>query len=71
MPETVPTTLMELSVELIHQILDKMDYFTILCSARNVCTQLNIITDSYLRYQVSFTFQMRSDFYRHSDILVL
>jgi hypothetical protein len=46
------TSLLTLPVELVYQILDNIDELTILCSARNVCTRLNLIIDSYHRYQV-------------------
>ncbi|CAF2223523.1 unnamed protein product [Rotaria magnacalcarata] len=51
---------MTLPVELVYQILDNLDEFTILCSARNVSVRLNTITDAYHRYQTLTTFNLSS-----------
>jgi hypothetical protein len=42
-----------LPVELVYRILDNLDLVTILLSFRNVCTRLNIISDTYYRYKVN------------------
>ena len=46
-------SLLTLPVELVHMIFDNLNDFTIICSLRQVCTGLNMITDTYPRYQVS------------------
>ncbi|CAF3343663.1 unnamed protein product [Rotaria sp. Silwood1] len=51
MSDKVRSSLLALPVGLVYRILDKLDELTILCSVRNVCTQLNEITDTYDRYQ--------------------
>ena len=53
-----PSPILALPVELVYRILDHLDDFTILCSTRNVCTRWNMITDTYHRYQVSFSVVM-------------
>jgi hypothetical protein len=47
-------SLLTLPVEIVYRILDNLDELTILCSVRNVCTRLNLITDTYRRYTVKF-----------------
>ncbi|CAF4774262.1 unnamed protein product, partial [Rotaria sp. Silwood2] len=46
-----PSFLLRLPVELVYCILDNLDDFSIFCSVRNVCTRLNMIIDTYHRYQ--------------------
>jgi hypothetical protein len=41
-----------LPIELVYRILDNLDELTILLTCRNVCTKLNVITDTYYRYPV-------------------
>ncbi len=53
MATNVTLSLPTLPVELIYRILDNLDVSTILFSLRNVCIQLNIITDTYHPYKVS------------------
>jgi hypothetical protein len=48
------------SIELVYRILDHLDELTILLSVRNICTQLNVITDAYHRYKVNYTFKYYS-----------
>ncbi len=54
MSDNVILSLLTLPVELVYRILDNLDEVTILLSFRNVCTRLNIIVDTYYRYQVNF-----------------
>ncbi|CAF4867690.1 unnamed protein product, partial [Rotaria sp. Silwood1] len=51
MANKVPSSLLQLPAELVYRILDNLDEVTILLSLHNVCAQLNMITDSYPRYQ--------------------
>jgi hypothetical protein len=46
------SSLLTLPVETVYRILDNLDELTILCSVRDVCTRLNLITDTYHRYKV-------------------
>ena len=55
MSNKIIPSLVTLPVELAYWILDHLEPFEILVSARNVCTRLNAITDTYHRYQVNFT----------------
>ena len=55
MTNEVPPCLTTLPVELIYRILDQLDELIILTSVRNVCKRFNVITDSYYRYQVMFS----------------
>ena len=55
MSENVSLSLVTLPVELVYRILDHLDNFSILVSARNICTRLNTIIDSYYPYQVKFS----------------
>jgi hypothetical protein len=48
------SSLLTLPVETVYRILDNLDELTILCSVRDVCTRLNLITDTYHRYKVKF-----------------
>jgi hypothetical protein len=52
-----------LPVELVYRILDKLNQLTILLSVRNVCARLNVITDTYYRYQVNLSFIFKSEFH--------
>jgi len=52
-----------LPVELVHMIFDKLSDFIIICSLRNVCTRLNMILDTYPRYQVSCSIFNSLDFF--------
>jgi hypothetical protein len=47
------SSLLTIPVELVYRILDQLDELTILLSARGVCKRLNLITDTYYRYQVT------------------
>ena len=67
MDNKVSPSFLGLAIELVYRILDNLDDFTILCSVRNVCTRLNMITDTYHRYQVNFIFIIKSDFYRAQE----
>ncbi|CAF4428045.1 unnamed protein product, partial [Rotaria magnacalcarata] len=44
-------SLVSLPIELVYRILDNLDDLTILMSLRNVCSRLNLIIDTYHRYQ--------------------
>lgn len=57
MSQKIPSSLLELPVELVYYILREIDVISILFSLRNVCTRLNAITDSYYRYQVTLKFK--------------
>ena len=48
-------SLANLPVDLIYRIFDHLDPLDILISVRDVCTQLNRLTDVYCPYQVNFT----------------
>ena len=52
MADKVTLSLLTLPIELVYRILDNLDELTILISARNVCTRLNLIIDTYHRYKV-------------------
>ena len=54
MSNKIIPSLVTLPVELVYRILDHLEPFDILLSARNVCTRLNAITETYHRYQVNF-----------------
>ncbi|CAF3086867.1 unnamed protein product, partial [Rotaria sp. Silwood2] len=51
MCDKTPATILTIPVDIVYRILDKLDDLTIILSARNVCERLNIITDTYHRYQ--------------------
>ncbi|CAF3781444.1 unnamed protein product [Rotaria sp. Silwood1] len=51
MANKTPMSILVLPVELVYRVLDNLDGFELLCSVRNVCTRLNMITDTYHRYQ--------------------
>ena len=55
MSNKIIPSLVTLPVELVYRILDHLKPFDILVSARNVCTRLNKITETYHPYQVNFT----------------
>lgn len=57
MSQKLPSSLLEVPAELVYRILDNMGTLDILFSARNVCTRLNLIIDSYHRYQVNFVLE--------------
>ncbi|CAF4614576.1 unnamed protein product, partial [Rotaria sp. Silwood2] len=46
----VAHSMLTIPANLVHRILDHLDDFTILCSVRNVCTGLNVITEAYHRF---------------------
>ncbi|CAF2064576.1 unnamed protein product [Rotaria magnacalcarata] len=50
--------LLTLPVELVYMIFDKLSDFTIICSLRQVCTRLNMIMDTYTRYQTLTTLDL-------------
>ena len=52
MSDSVAPSIQTLPVELVYRILDELDELTILRSCRNVCSRLNVITDTYHRYRV-------------------
>ena len=47
------TSLLTLPVHLVYRILDQLKPVEIFISVRNVCTRLNLVTDSYHPYKVS------------------
>jgi hypothetical protein len=49
-----------LPVEVVYRILDNLDEQIILFSFYNVCTRLDIIIDTYHRYEIIFGFIMKS-----------
>ncbi|CAF3609814.1 unnamed protein product, partial [Rotaria socialis] len=51
MAKHVPACFLTLPVEIAYRILDNLDELTLLCSTRNVCQRLNMITETYHRYQ--------------------
>ncbi|CAM4831650.1 unnamed protein product, partial [Rotaria magnacalcarata] len=51
MPNCVPACFLTLPVEIVYRILDNLDNLTLLCATRNVCQRLNMITETYHRYQ--------------------
>jgi hypothetical protein len=54
-----------LPVEIIYNIMDKMDELNIILSLRNVCSRLNLVIDSYKRYEAFKKLVMSYD--RYSD----
>jgi hypothetical protein len=54
MSDNVISPFFILPVELVYRILDQMDKWTMLCSMQNVCTRIDMILDTYHRYQVNF-----------------
>jgi hypothetical protein len=44
------TSLVTIPVEIVYRIFDNLGVLDILFSARDVCTRLNLIIDSYQRY---------------------
>ncbi|CAF1289467.1 unnamed protein product [Rotaria sordida] len=60
MDKQISACILSLPTELVYMILDNLDDFTILCSIRNVCTQLDHIIDTYPRYQTLTTLKFRS-----------
>jgi hypothetical protein len=48
----MPSSLLTLPAELVYRVLDNLNEKVIFLSLRNVCTRLNIIVDTYHRYQV-------------------
>jgi hypothetical protein len=60
MSNKVIPSLVTLPNELVYRILDNLDGITILLSVRDVCTQLNAVTDTYQRWQVNFYTQVYS-----------
>ena len=65
----ITPSLLKLTVELVYRILDNLDQLTILLSLRNVCTRLNVITDTYHRYQVNVSFILKSDFHHLRSVI--
>lgn len=61
--------LLTLPIEFIYHILDNLDELTILLSCRDVCLRLNIIIDSYYRYQVMFLSDIQYS-YNHPSIIL-
>ncbi|CAF5162101.1 unnamed protein product, partial [Rotaria sp. Silwood1] len=51
MCDKTPATLLTLPIDICYRILDALDDLTIISSVRNVCERLNVITDTYHRYQ--------------------
>ncbi|CAF3546806.1 unnamed protein product [Rotaria socialis] len=51
MANQIPSSFLGLPVELIYRILDNLDNLTLVYSIRDVCIRLNMITDTYNRYQ--------------------
>jgi hypothetical protein len=49
-------SLQTLPIELVYRIFDKLDVLTILLSLRDVSIRLNMILDTYRRYQVKNRF---------------
>lgn len=58
----IAQSLITLPNELVYCILNSLDQLTVLLLRRNVRTQLNVIADTYDRYQVHFTFILKLDF---------
>ncbi|CAF4715950.1 unnamed protein product, partial [Rotaria sp. Silwood2] len=51
MCDKTPATLLTIPVDIVYRILEKLDDLSLILSVRNVCERLNIITDTYHRYQ--------------------
>ena len=62
MVDKIRPSLLTLPVELVYRILDNLHEKAILLSVRNVCTRLNLITDTYHRYQVNISFYFQINF---------
>ena len=58
----ITSPLLNLSVELIYRILDQLEPKDLFLSVRNVCQQLDAITDTYHPYHVSLTPNLFSGF---------
>ncbi len=46
-------SILTLPIDLVYRILDKLDELDIFLSVHDVCTRLNLIIDTYNRYQVN------------------
>jgi hypothetical protein len=53
MSDKVTYSLHTLPVEIVYRILDNLNVTTIILSARDVCSRLNEIIDTYHRYKVN------------------
>ncbi|CAF4062427.1 unnamed protein product, partial [Rotaria magnacalcarata] len=51
----MPSSLLELPIELVYRIMDCLDQLTILCSMRDVCMRLNTIIEIYNRNKETFS----------------
>ncbi|CAF4601120.1 unnamed protein product [Rotaria socialis] len=51
----MPSSLLELPIELVYRIMDCLDQLTILCSMRDVCMRLNTIIEIYNRNKETIT----------------
>jgi hypothetical protein len=63
------TTLPLLPVEVLHFIFDCLDYKTILCSVRPVCTQLYAVVNSYDRYVIDARNSGTTDLKRYTRLI--
>ena len=61
MSNNIVPSLLNLPVELIYRLLDRLNPLNILTSAWNVCTQLDQIIKTYSGYQVKFTIRHGED----------
>lgn len=56
MSERASAYFLTLPPELVYRILDHLDDITLICSTWNVCSRLNKMIDTYIRYQVEIIF---------------
>jgi len=65
------SSLLQLPVELVYRILDNLDEKSIFLSSRNVCIRLNIIIDTYHRYQVTLSLDFWNKLFILSEVLLM
>ncbi len=69
MSDKMIVSLLTLPVDLVYRILDNLDDKAIFLSVRDVCQRLNIIIDTYHRYQVNYSFIFKLTFH-HLRIII-
>jgi hypothetical protein len=68
MSDKIISSLLTLPIELVYRIFDHLNDETIICSMRNVCARVNLIVDSYHRYQVNFSNMSKFNSYHLRNI---
>lgn len=69
MSNNTALSLLDLPIELIFRILDRLAPVTLLLSVRNVCKRLDQTTDVYHPYQVNLTLHSSTDFHRRRSTI--